>query len=134
MATPIKTLAAVAAGTVLATGALAQSAKIEHHIAKIDGTGFDYVTAGTGDPVLLIPGWPESWIAGRKGSLNSPTANLTTRLCTNLLFLPRARQRSRLCLHPLRTLIGETMVKVTYSKPLTALLVTAAAALAFGLP
>jgi pimeloyl-ACP methyl ester carboxylesterase len=24
------------------------------------------VTAGTGDPVLLLPGWPESWIAWRK--------------------------------------------------------------------
>ena len=24
------------------------------------------MTAGTGDPVLLIPGWPESWIAWRK--------------------------------------------------------------------
>jgi pimeloyl-ACP methyl ester carboxylesterase len=89
--------AAVAAGTVLATSALAQSAseirgpspyvatenepaaklivvaqnatsvdQIEHHIAKIDGTRFHYVTAGTGDPVLLIPGWPESWIAWRK--------------------------------------------------------------------
>jgi pimeloyl-ACP methyl ester carboxylesterase len=89
--------AAVAAGTVLATSALAQSAReirsplpyvaienepapklivvaqsatsadqIEHHIAKIDGTRFHYVTAGTGDPVLLIPGWPESWIAWRK--------------------------------------------------------------------
>ena len=32
----------------------------------IDGTRFHYVTAGTGDPVLLIPGWPESWIAWRK--------------------------------------------------------------------
>jgi pimeloyl-ACP methyl ester carboxylesterase len=39
--------------------------QIEHHIAKIDGTRFHYVTAGTGDPVLL-PGWPESWIAYRK--------------------------------------------------------------------
>ena len=83
------------AATVLATSALAQSAReirgpyvaiqnepapkliapaqnvtsadqIEHHIAKIDGTRFHYVTAGTGDPVLLIPGWPESWIAWRK--------------------------------------------------------------------
>src|SRR5271166_6257443 len=60
-----KTLAAVAASTVLATSALAQS-QIEHHIAKIDGTRFHYVTAGTGDPVLLLPGWPESWIAWRK--------------------------------------------------------------------
>ena len=40
--------------------------QIEHHIAKIDGIRFHYVTAGTGDPVLLLPGWPESWIAWRK--------------------------------------------------------------------
>ena len=89
--------AAVAVGAILATSAVAQSARetrdpssyvaiqnelapkliaaaqnvtsadqIEHHIAKIDGTRFHYVTAGTGDPVLLIPGWPESWIAWRK--------------------------------------------------------------------
>jgi len=66
----ITMLAAVAAGTLLATGALAQDAanaeRIEHHIAKIDGTRFHYVTAGAGDPVLLLPGWPESWIAWRK--------------------------------------------------------------------
>jgi len=66
----IKLLAAIAIGTVLATNAFAQSAtsadRMEHHIAKIDGTRFHYVTAGTGDPVLLIPGWPESWIAWRK--------------------------------------------------------------------
>jgi pimeloyl-ACP methyl ester carboxylesterase len=63
-------VAAIAAGTVLATSALAQNARsadqIEHHVAKIDGTRFHYVTAGVGDPVLLIPGWPESWIAWRK--------------------------------------------------------------------
>lgn len=66
----IKVLVAVVAGTALATSALAQSPtsadQIEHHVAKIDGTRFHYVTAGTGDPVLLIPGWPESWIAWRK--------------------------------------------------------------------
>jgi pimeloyl-ACP methyl ester carboxylesterase len=66
MTTLIKTFAAVATGTVLATSALAQSTKIQHHIAKIDGTRFHYVTAGTGDPVLLLPGWPQSWIAWRK--------------------------------------------------------------------
>jgi pimeloyl-ACP methyl ester carboxylesterase len=67
------------AGTALATDALAQSARetrgasspasadqIEHHVARIDGTRFHYVTAGTGDAVLLLPGWPESWIAWRK--------------------------------------------------------------------
>src|ERR1700694_3439656 len=62
----IKTLAAAAAGAALATSAPAQSAQEEHHIAKIDSTRLHYVTAGTGDPVLLIPGWPESWIAWRK--------------------------------------------------------------------
>src|SRR5271157_1831334 len=65
----IKTLAAAAA-IVLATSALAQTAtsadQIEHQTVKIHGARFHYVTAGTGDPVLLIPGWPESWIAWRK--------------------------------------------------------------------
>jgi pimeloyl-ACP methyl ester carboxylesterase len=42
------------------------SSQIEQHIAKVDGTRFHYVTAGSGDPVLLVPGWPESWIAWRK--------------------------------------------------------------------
>jgi pimeloyl-ACP methyl ester carboxylesterase len=66
----IKTLAAATVSIVLATSAFAQTATktepIEHHIAKIDGTRYHYVTAGTGDPVLLLPGWPESWIAWRK--------------------------------------------------------------------
>ncbi len=68
--TLVRTLAAAATGAALATSAFAQNAKsadqVEHHIAKIDGTRFHYVTAGTGDPVLLLPGWPESWIAWRK--------------------------------------------------------------------
>jgi pimeloyl-ACP methyl ester carboxylesterase len=58
-------LATVLAVGAHATGALAQSG-IEHHVTKIDGTRFHYVTAGSGDPVLLLPGWPESWIAWRK--------------------------------------------------------------------
>src|SRR5215468_1753680 len=66
-----------ATGATLTTDALAQTAqstpsatagadRIEHHVARIDGIRFHYVTAGTGDPVLLLPGWPESWIAWRK--------------------------------------------------------------------
>ena len=66
----LRTLAAAAVGGALAMSTFAQSAtsadQIEHHVAKIDGTRFHYVTAGTGDPVLLLPGWPESWIAWRK--------------------------------------------------------------------
>jgi pimeloyl-ACP methyl ester carboxylesterase len=67
----VTTLAAAAIGTALATtGADAQTTPaaepIAHNVARIDGTRFHYVTAGTGDPVLLLPGWPESWIAWRK--------------------------------------------------------------------
>jgi len=65
-----RTLAAAAIGIALGTNALAQSAtdsdQIEHHVVKINGARFHYVTAGSGEPVLLIPGWPESWIAWRK--------------------------------------------------------------------
>jgi hypothetical protein len=49
--------AEAAVGTLLATSALAQNAtnarQIEHHVAKIDGTRFDYVTTGIG---ALWPG------------------------------------------------------------------------------
>src|SRR5579862_1912846 len=67
----IATLGVILAGTaMLASHALAQgttsAASIEHHIAKIGDVRFHYVTAGTGEPVLLLPGWPESWIAWRK--------------------------------------------------------------------
>jgi pimeloyl-ACP methyl ester carboxylesterase len=40
--------------------------RIEQHTVRVDGIRFHYVTAGTGEPVLLLPGWPESWIAWRK--------------------------------------------------------------------
>jgi pimeloyl-ACP methyl ester carboxylesterase len=70
LTTLVKTLAGVVAGALLASGGLAQNAgnadQIEHHFVKIDGTRFHYVTAGAGETVLLIPGWPESWIAWRK--------------------------------------------------------------------
>ena len=70
MDTLIKTFATAAVGIMIATSAPAQSptnaGQVEHHVAKIDGTRFHYVTAGTGEPVLLLPGWPESWIAWRK--------------------------------------------------------------------
>jgi pimeloyl-ACP methyl ester carboxylesterase len=39
---------------------------VTHHVVRIDGLRFHYVTAGSGEPVVLIPGWPESWIAWRK--------------------------------------------------------------------
>jgi len=40
--------------------------EVAHHVVRVDGIRFHYVTAGSGEPVVLIPGWPESWIAWRK--------------------------------------------------------------------
>lgn len=51
---------------ILAAQNATSAVQIDHHIVKLDGIRFHYVTAGTGDPVLLLPGWPESWIAWRK--------------------------------------------------------------------
>jgi pimeloyl-ACP methyl ester carboxylesterase len=46
--------------------ALAPFGEVAHHVVRVDGVRFHYVTAGSGEPVVLIPGWPESWIAWRK--------------------------------------------------------------------
>jgi pimeloyl-ACP methyl ester carboxylesterase len=40
--------------------------EVAHHVVRVDGVRFHYVTAGSGEPVVLLPGWPESWIAWRK--------------------------------------------------------------------
>jgi pimeloyl-ACP methyl ester carboxylesterase/quercetin dioxygenase-like cupin family protein len=56
----------------VASPALSQSAQgpfgdVAHHGVRVDGIRFHYVTAGSGEPVILLPGWPEmSWIAWRK--------------------------------------------------------------------
>src|ERR1700678_3619440 len=34
--------------------------------ATVNGVRLHYVIAGSGDPVLLIHGWPETWYAWRK--------------------------------------------------------------------
>jgi pimeloyl-ACP methyl ester carboxylesterase len=55
-----------------ASPALPQTAQapfgeVAHHVARVEGLRFHYVTAGSGEPVVLVPGWPEmSWIAWRK--------------------------------------------------------------------
>lgn len=41
-------------------------ADVVHHVVRVNGVRFHYVTAGSGEPVLLLPGWPESWISWRK--------------------------------------------------------------------
>jgi pimeloyl-ACP methyl ester carboxylesterase/quercetin dioxygenase-like cupin family protein len=55
-----------------ASPALSQTApapfsEVAHHMVRVEGLRLHYVTAGSGEPVVLIPGWPEmSWIAWRK--------------------------------------------------------------------
>jgi pimeloyl-ACP methyl ester carboxylesterase len=34
---------------------------VEHRFARIDGLRIHYATAGTGDPLLLLHGWPQHW-------------------------------------------------------------------------
>jgi microsomal epoxide hydrolase len=61
------------AGTVLQTPLASQSAEaaagkeivLEHHNAQVRGIRLHYVTAGTGPPVVLLAGWPETWYAWR---------------------------------------------------------------------
>ncbi len=62
---------ALLAGLCAASPALPQTARppfgdVVHHMVEVHGLRLHYVTAGSGEPVVLIPGWPESWIAWRK--------------------------------------------------------------------
>ncbi len=40
-------------------------ALLQHRSMDVDGVRLHYVEAGSGAPILLIPGWPESWYAWR---------------------------------------------------------------------
>ena len=55
-----------AASPALPQTAQAPFGEVAHHVVRLDGLRFHYVTAGSGEPVVLLPGWPESWIAWRK--------------------------------------------------------------------
>jgi pimeloyl-ACP methyl ester carboxylesterase len=38
----------------------------DHHFASLPDAGLHYVTAGSGVPLVLLHGWPETWYAWRK--------------------------------------------------------------------
>lgn len=40
-------------------------ALFRHELAVVDGVRLHHVEGGHGDPVLLVPGWPQSWYAWR---------------------------------------------------------------------
>ncbi|MFD3722733.1 alpha/beta fold hydrolase [Streptomyces sp. NPDC058674] len=33
----------------------------EHHYAEVNGTRLHYVSGGRGEPLVLLPGWPQTW-------------------------------------------------------------------------
>ncbi len=39
---------------------------INHHTALVNGVRLHYVIAGAGDPVVLLHGWPETWLEWRR--------------------------------------------------------------------
>ena len=65
---PLVVLAALcAAGAAWPQTAQAPFGEVAHHVVRVDGLRFHYAAAGSGEAVVLIPGWPEmSWIAWRK--------------------------------------------------------------------
>jgi hypothetical protein len=54
-----------AAATPAGATSTAQSLGFADHFVVANGVRLHYVTAGKGDPVLLIPVWPESWYTWR---------------------------------------------------------------------
>ena len=42
-----------------------QAHEFSHDYVRIDGRRIHCITAGQGAPVLLIPGWPQTWYAWR---------------------------------------------------------------------
>lgn len=38
---------------------------VTHHFADLDAVRLHYVTAGTGEPVVLLHGWPQTWFMWR---------------------------------------------------------------------
>jgi pimeloyl-ACP methyl ester carboxylesterase len=39
--------------------------RFTHHHAEARNIGIHYVEGGSGEPILLVPGWPQSWFAWR---------------------------------------------------------------------
>ncbi|HEH9406500.1 TPA: alpha/beta hydrolase [Aeromonas bestiarum] len=51
--------------TVTSATAQVNAADFQHQYVDVAGQKMHYVTMGQGEPVLLIPGWPQTWYAWR---------------------------------------------------------------------
>lgn len=62
--------AVVATGTPVAAAADAQHQPqlpgFRHEFAQVNGIRMHYVTGGRGEPLVLVPGWPQTWWEWRK--------------------------------------------------------------------
>jgi pimeloyl-ACP methyl ester carboxylesterase len=63
--TALVTPAAASTDTATSLPQAANPEGFEHHTVVANGVRLHYVTSGEGEPVLLIPGWPQSWYAWR---------------------------------------------------------------------
>ncbi|MTC59245.1 alpha/beta fold hydrolase [Providencia rustigianii] len=53
------------AATAIASTIQADEDNFEHHYVMVNGLRLHYVSVGKGEPVLLIPGWPQTWYTWR---------------------------------------------------------------------
>src|SRR5690349_14796827 len=57
---------AAAGGVLAATGMPTAAPRLTNGYTTVNGVRLHYVTAGSGDPVVLLPGWPRTWREFRK--------------------------------------------------------------------
>ena len=55
---------------------------IEHEFVEVDGSRIHYATAGTGEPLVLLHGWPQNWWAWRE--MVGPLAENHRVICPDL--------------------------------------------------
>src|SRR5579872_3635714 len=45
---------------------MSEASHFAHHTMALDGVTLHYVTAGSGDPLVLLHGWPQTWYEWRR--------------------------------------------------------------------
>jgi pimeloyl-ACP methyl ester carboxylesterase len=45
---------------------MSEESKFAHHTIALEGVTLHYVTAGSGDPLVLLHGWPQTWYEWRR--------------------------------------------------------------------
>ena len=53
---------------------MSTNCELTHHFAHLTDVTLHYVTAGQGDPVVLLHGWPQTWYEWRTSFRRWPSA------------------------------------------------------------